>query len=58
MGQHHPPRTPTLEAQLTIAEMLLDEALYLHAEGLGCILARRVADTREQRLIDGHASNP
>lgn len=57
MGSHPPQRRLLIEADLTIAEMLLTEASYHHAEGLGCILARRIVDTREQRETQGYASH-
>lgn len=36
----------SLESELTVAEMLLTEAAYIHAEGLGSIIARKIAARR------------
>jgi hypothetical protein len=57
LAQLRPVNPDMLDRELTIAEMLLSEAAYCHAEGLGCILARRIASTRAQRLDQGHAAS-
>jgi len=47
MGQAINPKPPKdITRELTIAEQLLDEASRYHADGLGRLIARRVAEHR------------